>query len=198
MSQVRQPEHPIHPLFTDRWSPRAFSGEVISEPELLTLLEAARWAPSAYNIQPWRFVYARRETPSWQPIFDTLVEFNQLWTHRASALVVIASATEAMFSGKSEASPNPWRSFDSGAAWASIAFQATLSGWSAHGMAGFDTHKLGVAVGLPDDHAIETVIAIGKRGDKAVLPDTLQGRESPNGRRPLSELVSEGRFSAGA
>ena len=195
MTQARQPDHPIHALFTDRWSPRAFTGESIPEASLLSLLEAARWAPSAYNAQPWRFIYARRDTASWQPIFDSLVEFNQGWAQRAAALVVIVSARQTVFPGKTELTPNAWHSFDSGAAWASIAFQATLGGWSAHGMAGFDADRLRQAAHIPDTHAVETVVAIGKRGDKDVLPEGLRGRESPNGRLPLTQLAAEGRFS---
>lgn len=198
MSQIRQPAHPIHPLFTDRWSPRAYSGEAISTPELLTLLEAARWAPSAYNAQPWRFVYARRDSPAWQAIFDSLIEFNQGWAQRAAALVVVVSAKDATFPGAADAAPNPWHAFDAGAAWASLAFQATLSGWSAHGMAGFDADALRAAVDLPQTYAIQTVVAIGRRGDKSVLPEALQAREVPNDRYPLALLAAEGRFSFSA
>lgn len=195
MTQTRTPDHAIDALFTDRWSPRAFTGEAMPEAALLSMLEAARWAPSAYNAQPWRFVYARRDTASWQPIFDTLVEFNQGWAQRASALVVVLSAKQAVFPGATDAAPNQWHSFDAGAAWASIAFQATLSGWSAHGMAGFDTARLKQATSIPDSHAVETVIAIGKRGDKSVLPEGLQSREAPNGRLPLAQLAAEGYFN---
>ncbi|MEP6720069.1 MAG: nitroreductase family protein [Variovorax sp.] len=195
MTQARQADYPIHSLFTDRWSPRAFTGESIPEAELMSLLEAARWAPSAYNAQPWRFIYARRDTASWQPIFDTLVAFNQGWTQRAAALVVIVSATDTVFPGKTDAAPNPWHSFDAGAAWASLAFQATLSGWPAHGMAGFGAQKLRAAVGLPEAYAIETVVAIGKQGDKALLPEGLRERETPNNRLPLSQLAVDGKFS---
>ncbi|MFS2034067.1 nitroreductase family protein [Polaromonas sp. CT11-55] len=198
MTQARTPDHPINPLFTDRWSPRAFTGEAIPEAALLSTLEAARWAPSAYNLQPWRFIYARRDTASWLPIFDTLVEFNQGWAKRAAALVVIVSAKQAVFPGAADAAPNAWHSFDCGAAWASLAFQATLSGWSAHGMAGFDADRLRQAVAVPDAYAIEAVVAIGKRGDKGVLPEGLQARETPNGRLPLVQLAAEGRFSFSA
>ena len=195
MTPTRTPDHPIHPLFTDRWSPRAFTGESIPEATLLSLLEAARWAPSAYNVQPWRFVYARRETSAWQPVFDSLVEFNQGWAQRAGALVVIVSAREAIFPGTNEAAPNATHSFDAGAAWASLAFQATLSGWAAHGMAGFDAERLRQSACIPDAYAIEAVVAIGKPGDKGLLPEGLRARETPNGRLPLTRLASEGRFS---
>lgn len=198
MTHARTPDHAIHPLFTDRWSPRAFTGESIPESGLMSLLEAVRWAPSAYNAQPWRFIYARRDTPSWQLLFDTLMEFNQGWALRAAALVVIVSAKQAVFPGATEPASNKWHSFDAGAAWASLAFQATLSGWKAHGMAGFDADRLRQATGIPEGYAIEAVVAIGKQGDKSVLPEGLQARETPNGRLPLTQLTAEGRFSFSA
>lgn len=194
MSNPRQSTHPIDPLFTNRWSPRAFAEETIAESALMSLLEAARWAPSAYNVQPWRFIYARRDTPAWQPIFDSLVEFNQMWTKRAAALVVVVSQREAVFPGRTEAAPNQWHSFDAGAAWASLAFQATLSGWSAHAMAGFDAEKLRAAIQLPQGYAIETVVAVGRKGDPAVLPDGVRKLETPNDRRALAETAAEGVF----
>lgn len=197
MSAPRIADYPVHSMFTERWSPRAFSGEPIPEADLFTLLEAARWAPSAYNAQPWRFVYVRRDTESWQPVFESLVEFNRGWAQRASALVVVASAIEATFPGREAAAPNPWHAFDAGAAWANLALQASLSGWAAHAMAGFDAHALRKVIALPQDYAIQTVIAIGRRADRGVLPEALQAREVPNERRSLLETVSEGRFSAG-
>jgi nitroreductase len=196
MSNPRQAAHPIDPLFTNRWSPRAFNGEAVPEAQLLTLLEAARWAPSAYNFQPWRFIWARRGTPAWQPIFDALVPFNQSWAATAGALVVVASAKNASFPGKDAPSANPWHSFDAGAAWVSLAFQAQISGLAAHGTAGFDGDKLRAAIALPEDYAIETIAVIGKPGDKSVLPEGLQAREVPNDRTPLAQLASEGKFGA--
>ena len=196
MSNPRQPAHPIDPLFTERWSPRAFTEEAITESQLMSLLEAARWAPSAYNIQPWRFVFARRGTDAWTPIFDSLVEFNRMWSQRAAALVVIVSAREALFPGKTEPVPNPSHAFDAGAAWASLAFQAQLSGWSAHAMAGFDADRLRTAIALPEGYAIDTVVAVGRKGDPAVLPEGVRARELPSDRRPLAESAFEGRFGA--
>ena len=198
MTSPRQTTHPVDKLFTQRWSPRAFTGEAIPAAQLLTLLEAARWAPSAYNAQPWRFVFAHRDTASWQPIFDTLIAFNQSWAAQAAALVVVTSAKQAQFPGKEGLSPNPSHSFDTGAAWASLAFQATLSGWAAHAIAGFDAERLRQAIGVPESHAIEAVVVIGKQGDKSQLPEGLQQRETPNTRLELAQLVSEGRFGVSA
>lgn len=195
MTNPRKPDHPVNSLFIDRWSPRAFTGETISKQSLLTVLEAARWAPSAYNFQPWRFVWALRDTSAWQPIFDALVPFNQSWAKNASALIVIASKQDAQFPGQDSPGANPWSSFDCGAAWASLAFQANFSGLAAHALAGFEPEKLKAAIALPDGFAIQTVVVLGKVGDKQVLPESLQQRETPNARTPLSEMASEGIFS---
>lgn len=195
MPASRQTSHPIDPLFTRRWSPRAFTGEEITEPQLLGLIEAARWAPSAFNAQPWRFLYARRDTPAWAPLFETLGEFNRGWAQRAAALVLVLSRTRWVPPGKTDVQPIGSHSFDAGAAWASLAFQATLSGWHAHAMAGFDRERARAVLGVPDDHAIEAVVAIGRLGDKAVLPQALQDREQPSARLPLSAIAAEGRFS---
>jgi len=196
MSAPRTPDHPIDPLFTNRWSPRAFAGTALPEHALLSLLEAARWAPSSYNAQPWRFVYARRDTAAWAPIFASLVEFNQGWAQHAAALVVVISAEQAVFPGAEAAVPNASHAFDAGAAWASLAFQATLSGWAAHAMAGFDAEALQSAIGLPEGYVIHAVVAIGRPGDKTALPDYLQPMEQPSGRKPLGALAAEGRFGS--
>lgn len=194
MSTPRQTAHPINPVFTQRWSPRAFSGEALSQEQVLTLLEAARWAPSASNVQPWHFVYALRGTSGWQPIFDSLVPANQTWAAHAGAIVVVTSAKERATQAQGELVPNPWHAFDAGAAWMSLALQASLSGLAAHAMGGFDSDKLRQAIGVPASHAIHAVVVVGKQGDKASLPEALQARELPSDRKPLAEVVSEGRF----
>ncbi len=194
MSQDRQPEYPIDPLFTRRWSPRAFTGETIPEATLLSFFEAARWAPSGFNAQPWRFIYGRRETPGWQPIFESLSDYNRGWAQRASALALVLSKARWVPPGKTEPQPNATHSFDTGAAWASLAFQATLAGWHVHGIGGFDRERARAALSIPADHAIEAVIAIGRQGDKDLLPEALQARELPSQRLPLSRLVADGRF----
>lgn len=194
MPNPRQPSHPIDPLFVQRWSPRAFNGEALSQAQVFSLLEAARWAPSRYNSQPWHFVYSLPGTASWGAIFDSLVPSNQSWAKNAGALIVITSAKKAAIPGKEGLSPNAWHSFDSGAAWVSLALQATRDGLAAHAIAGFDADKLSQSIGIPDSHAIEVVVVVGKQGDKSALPEALQAREIPNERKPLNEIVSEGRF----
>lgn len=195
MSTTRAATYPIDPLFLRRWSPRAFTGEPIGEPELLALFEAARWAPSGFNAQPWRFVYARRDTPAWPRLFDTLSASNQLWAAKAAALTLVASRTTWVPPGQEGERAIPSHSFDAGAAWASLAFQALLSGWHAHAMGGFDKERARVAVGVPPGHAVEAMVAIGRRGDASLLPESLRERERPNQRLPLAAIVAEGRYS---
>ena len=195
MSQPRVCDYPIDPLFTSRWSPRSLTGEAMHENDLMQLLEAARWAPSAYNVQPWRFIYALRDTPQWAPIFSSLNPVNQSWAQNASALVVIASDTHMVLPGKTERSPNRWHSFDCGSAWVSLAFQATLSGWSAHDLAGFNPEALRPAISAPADFTLETVVVIGKKGPPEALSAELQAREAPNARRPLTQTCFHGKWS---
>ena len=190
----RETEHPIHPQFTARWSPRAFTGAEISREELLRLLEAARWAPSTSNTQPWRFVYGLRGTPGFEAPFGALVPFNQDWAKNAAALVTVISATSSVAPGKTEAQALPNHAFDTGAAWMSLALQAEAMGLRAHAMGGFDAAALRSALAVPADHAIHCVVAVGHQAAPDALPEALRARELPNGRRPLAELVREGRF----
>jgi nitroreductase len=198
MTQARATEHPVDPLFTERWSPRAFTGEALPQDTLLSLLEAARWAPSASNIQPWRFLYGHAGTPAFASILGGLIPFNQGWAQKASALIVVLSKRSSVAPGQTEAKANPWHAFDAGAAWASLAFQAHLSGWATHAMGGFDGEALRATLKVPSDVAIEAVVAVGKRGDKAALPEGLQARELPGGRLPLAQIAAEGGYSFSA
>ncbi|MBP1858766.1 nitroreductase family protein [Rhizobium herbae] len=195
-SNYRQADYPIEPSFLNRWSPRAFTGEIISETELLTILEAGRWAPSAYNSQPWRFAYALRGTEQWDKIFPILNEFNQGWAKTASALVVFISKTHFAAPGTTEEKLSYSHSFDTGAAWGAIAHQAHLLGFQAHGMTGIHFDKATEILGIPDGYRVEAAAAIGRLGDKAQLPDYLQARETPSPRRPLSEIAFNGTFIA--
>jgi nitroreductase len=192
----RTAAHAIDPLFLERWSPRAFTGEPISEAELMTLFEAARWAPSSFNSQPWRFIWARRDTGHWPRLLGLLSEYNRSWARNAAALVVLISKTTMLPRGADKDVPSVTHSLDAGAAWQNLALQATRSGWAAHGMAGFDMPRAAVELGVPFGYRVEAAIAIGRRGDKSVLPESLQAREVPSDRLPLAQIVSEGRFTA--
>lgn len=163
----------------------------------MTLFEAAHWAPSSFNSQPWRFIYARRDTPQWSRLFDLLVPMNQGWAARASALVVLVSANTAQPPGAPGPVPSYSHSLDAGAAWAYLALQATRLGWYAHAMAGFDVERAYEVLEVPKaTYRVETVIAIGRLGDKSLLPPPMQEREQPNGRRPVEELVMVGGLQA--
>jgi len=191
---ARAPEHSVDPLFVQRWSPRAFTGEELPEATLMSFFEAARWAPSAMNAQPWRFVYARRGTPAFERFLDVLAPANRSWAIHASALIAIVSATTLTLPDRSDPLASESHSFDAGAAWAQLALQAQLSGWSTHAMGGFDRARAHEALAIPGDHRLEVFVAVGRRGDAASLPEWARKRELPNDRKPMAELVREGSF----
>jgi nitroreductase len=191
---TRQPEFAIDPVFVKRWSPRAFNGETIDEITLLTLFEAARWAPSASNSQPWRFIYALRDSPHWPAFLGLLSGSNQRWAANASVLLVLISRTTQLRSGDTEASPLRSHSFDSGAAWAHLSLQALHSGWRTHAMGGFNRDKAREVLGVPEGYSVEVAIAVGRQAERESLPPDLQERELPSQRRTVGQFVAEGRF----
>ena len=186
----RTADHPVLPLFLDRWSPRAFDPRPIDDASLMPLFEAARWAPSSFNSQPWRFAYARRDDAHWPDFFAALVPFNQSWVANASVLIYILSDTKMEIGGERQLSHS--HSFDAGAAWMALALQATAMGLIAHGMTGVDFEAARKVVNAPDEFRVEAAIAIGYHGEKALLPEALQQREVKSGRRPLSETLFNG------
>lgn len=186
-----QAQHPVDELFLDRWSPRALSGEGVTDEELMTLFEAARWAPSSYNNQPWRILYARRETKQWPVFFGLMVEGNQSWAKDAAALLLFISKETFDFNGQ----PYPTHSFDTGAAWENLALQATMLGLVTHGMQGFDYERARTELNIPKGFRVEAMIAIGHPGDPSKLPEPLREREAPSGRKALSEITCEGTFN---
>jgi nitroreductase len=189
--EVRRAHHRVDALFVDRWSPRAMSGEPITTDELMRLFEAARWAPSSYNAQPWRMLYALREHADWPAFLDLLSESNKAWAGNAGALVLFVSKTINDRTGQ----PSMTHSFDTGAAWAFFALQGYLNGYAVHGMQGFDYARAQRELHIPDEFCVEALVAVGKPGSKEVLPQSLQERETPNDRRPISETVCEGRWA---
>jgi nitroreductase len=157
---------------------------------LLTLFEAARWAPSHYNSQPWRFSYGKNGTAHFGAILASLVPSNQLWASKAGALVVVISQVIGDHDGK----PLPTHSFDAGAAWMSVALQASTMGLFAHGMGGFDHDATAKAVQVPPGFKLEMVFAVGAIGSADFLPDFYKTLEAPNDRRPTKESIFEGPF----
>lgn len=185
-------EHGVDPIFPGRWSPRAMSGEPISDAELSALFEAARWAPSTYNEQEWRFLYARRGTAHWPTFFGLLMEANQAWCRHAAVLMCIIAHKVFSMHGK----PNPVYAFDTGAAFENLALQGGRMGLVVHGMAGFDFEKARVALIVPADYAVMAMVAVGRPGDPDALPAGLREREVPTGRKPIAEIAIEGPFHA--
>ncbi|PQP88793.1 nitroreductase family protein, partial [Paenibacillus sp. AR247] len=151
-------------------------------------LEAAHWAPSSYNDQPWRFIVAKTEEQL-SKFHSFLNEFNLTWASSAPVLIVVASDKL-----RENGDPNGAHAFDAGAAWASLAIQATILGLHTHAIGGFDRNKAREILNVPDHIELHAVIALGYLGDKSLLPEAIQQREVPNDRRPLNELVFEGKF----
>lgn len=164
------------------------SGEPIEEEELMAVFEAARWAASSHNGQPWRFLYAMRDSAEWPLFFDLMIEFNQSWAQNAAALIVAVSRKTFEHNGK----PASTHSFDTGAACGNLMLQACWMGLVVHPMQGFDYGKAKESLNISDEYAVEVMIALGRPADTSSLPEPLQEQESPSGRKSLSEIVSEG------
>jgi nitroreductase len=191
VEEHRKPEFPIESIFYRRWSPRAMSGESISEHELLTIFEAARWAPSTYNEQEWRFLYARRDTPQWAQFFDLLMDANKAWCQRAAVLVVVLARKTFTRNGKA----NPVHLYDVGSAWQNAALQATAMGLVSHGMAGFDFARARSALKVPEHFEVAAMFALGRPGNPEELPENYREMEVPSQRRPVRESICEGPFA---
>lgn len=166
------------------------TGEELTDEALMSLFEAARWAPSSYNNQPWRFIYAKRDTEHWDRLFNLLAETNKVWAKNAAALVVVIARKNFEHNEK----PARTNQFDTGAAWENLALEATSRGLAVHGMQGFDYEKARKDLQIPDNFDVVAMIAIGKRGPRNQLLPQLQEREYPNDRKPLKEIVMEGLF----
>ncbi len=192
----RQPDHPVDSLFLERWSPRAFDESEMPEADLLTLFEAARWAPSAFNSQPWRFLYARRGEADWERFLGLLIPWNQSWAHSASALIYILSDRLPFTDKAGEPATSHTHSYDAGAAWACLALQASLMGYQAHGMSGVEFERAQAELGVPERYRIEAAAVVGRIGDPATLPEKLRARETPSGRRPVAEFAFKGGWPA--
>ena len=187
--KVRKPDYDVAPLFYTRWSPRAMTGEVMSKEELLPLFEAARWAPSSFNNQPWRFVVATGKEK--KKFMEFLGDFNRQWCKNASALVVIVSSNLFDYNK----TPSKTHSFDTGAAWMSLALEGARRGYVVHGMEGFDYDKVRQVLGIPSSYTVEAMCAIGKPAAASILPEEIAKREVPSQRKPVQEFVNlEGKF----
>jgi nitroreductase len=182
---------PVADFVTARWSPRAFSAQAISQDTLHTLLEAASWAPSSMNEQPWVFCYAHRGSPEFQQYFDCLMPGNQGWANRAAVLVLALAHKTFPANGK----PNRHAMFDTGAAVTTLLMQAASLDIYGHIMGGFDMVKAHTELGIPDSYEISSILALGYIESADTLEEPFKARElQPRSRKPLAEFVFEGKL----
>jgi nitroreductase len=186
---------PIHDIIAARWSPRALDPHrPVSRDQITSLLEAARWAPSCFGDEPWRFlVFDRASAPDdWDRAFDCLAEGNQTWVRNAPLLLAAVAGSRFRFNGE----PNRWAQYDTGAASENLCLQAVALGLVAHQMGGFDGARLAETFGIPDEYTPMAMIAVGHPGDPDALPEGLREKElAPRGRQPLEEIAFSGRWS---
>jgi nitroreductase len=183
---------PVHDLIRERWSPRAFNSRPIEKEKLRSLFEAARWAASSYNAQPWYFIVATKDDPeNYKKILDTFVEFNQGWAKNAPVVALSVARMKFEHNG----TPNNHAFHDVGQAAANLALQATALGLQVHQMAGILPYKAREIFGIPDGYEAVAGFAIGYPGDPADLPDTLREQErAPRSRKPLDSFVFTGKW----
>ena len=189
LANPRHPEVEVDPMFPDRWSPRAYRSEPIAPAHLAALFEAARWAPSCFNEQPWVFCYATTDADRHR--FATpLIEKNRQWASNAPVLLYVLARRHFQRNDN----PNRTAAFDAGAAWMSLALQARKFGMYAHAMAGFDLPTAyDVLAADPDRYEIIAAVAVGYRAAPDTLPEDVAAREVPSPRKTLSEIAVEGR-----
>jgi nitroreductase len=184
---------PLLPQLAERWSPRGYnSTAVVDEATLTTVLEAARWAPSASNIQPARFIVARRGSASFTKINDALMGFNRAWADTASVLIANVAQLNlpAQPDADSEPGENPWSRYDLGQAVAHLTIQAQHEGLHTHQMGGFDGAAITAAFGLAADQSVVSITALGVLGKLDDLTPELRAREiAPRVRKPLEDLL---------
>lgn len=188
IERSRKSTYQINPLILNRWSPRSMTGEELDNEEIMSLFEAARWAPSSYNNQPWRFIYAKRNTEHWDRLFNLLAEGNRAWAKNSALLVVVISRKNFEYNEK----PAITHQFDTGSAWENLALEAFSRGIVAHGMQGFDYDKARIDLEIPIDFEVMAMIAIGKKGSRDNLSPELQEKEKLSDRKPLKDIVMEG------
>jgi len=196
MQKPAPTQHPVHELIRERWSPRAFSEEEVSPEILQSLFEAARWAPSSNNEQPWAFLVGTKgDGDTFARILATLVEPNQIWAKHAPVLAIAVS--ELAFA--KNAQPNRNAFYDTGAAVSQLTLEATSRGLFVHQMAGFDRQKAAETFAIPNGWEPIAALAIGYAGDSQALPNALRERElAPRMRKPLHEFVVSGRWGQAA
>ncbi len=198
MSSSRQADvaEPIHELIASRWSPRAIDPDrPVAQAQITSLLEAARWAPSCFGDEPWRFLVFDRASASedWARAFACLAEGNQTWVKNAPLLFAAVAGARFRHNDK----PNRWAQYDTGAASVSLCLQASALGLVAHQMGGFNGALLAETFGIPEDYTPMAMIAVGHPGDAMLLPEALREKESaPRNRQPLEVIAFAGSWSS--
>lgn len=192
MTAHRHPQADVDPRFLDRWSPRAFRSDPLTSWQIASLFEAMRWAPSCFNEQPWRVVWAARGDAEHPALVDLLVEANRVWASHAPLLLFLFNSRTFKHNGK----PNRTAAFDTGSAWMSLALEARHLGLHAHAMAGYDVARSYSVLGVPEaDYESCAAVAVGLMGDPADLPEKLREREFPSDRRTADTFAFRGRFT---
>lgn len=189
-------QFPIHPLLQQRWSPRAFDAtRLVSNPSLLSVLEAARWSPSSANSQPWRFIVAQRQNEvAFQTMLQILNPNNQRWCKDVPVLLMIITRTI-----NADETPNRYGAHDAGIALGHLMIQTVELGLISHAMAGFNVDLARTTYAIPEAYTPMTIVAVGYQGTLEQLPEDLQTREQqPRQRLPLTDLVFEGQFGTTA
>jgi nitroreductase len=194
MSPLKKPAEtsvPIYDLLKQRWSPRAFDSRPVEPEKLRSLFEAARWAPSSNNAQPWSYIVGTKDDPeNYNRVLDTLVEQNQVWAKHAPVLA-FSVAKLSFDNGK----PNRYAFYDVGQAVADLSIEAEALGLSVHQMGGIDPEKARKSFGVPADYEVVAGIALGYEGDPASLPEKLRERElAPRQRKSLESFVFSGQW----
>ena len=188
---TRIPEANVDRIFLERWSPRALSADqTISEADVCSLFEAARWSPSSYNKQPWRFIYETTGGECWNDILEVLAEPNRAWAHRAALITIVMAELDP---------ENPDRvatsTFDVGAATLSLTLQARIMGFYTHAMGGIIPDNAYSLFNIPrDEYKVLCAVAVGRKDDPGILPEELRQREAPSARKPLSQVMWRGRL----
>lgn len=186
----RKAAYAIDEAYINRWSPRAFSTKEVEEEKLNAIFEAARWAPSAANWQPWNYIVARNEEDR-ATFLSFINENNVEWCKRAPVLVLAISKKTR----NEEGDPNPWHAFDAGTAWGYLSLEAYRQGLITHGMGGFDKEKARGLLEVPAEYDINAVVAVGYHDPTTLLSERNQQREVPSDRKPIESFVFEGKFA---
>ncbi|TCV80230.1 nitroreductase family protein [Sulfurirhabdus autotrophica] len=196
-SKIAKTQVPVHDIIARRWSPRAFdASKPVTREQLISILEAARWAPSCFGDEPWRYLVWDKNSnlAAWQRAFDCLGEFNQQWVKNAPILMLATASSTFRHNGK----PNAWHMYDTGASSENICLQATSLGLFAHQMGGFDADKIRQEFDIPKEFACLAMIAVGYQTTPDVLPKDLEAKEiEERARRPLEECFFENSWDAG-